>query len=77
MENINIEHLLAVAKGYEISDAFGVKPAAVSQWKKNGYIPDEQYGLYARNKIKKPGSKAKVLVLYRRALKKMRQQNAI
>jgi len=75
MDNININDLLQVAKGYEVAEAFGVTEAAVSQWKKQGDIPDFQRYRYSKGLL--PDGKKKALVLYKRALKKMREQNEI
>ncbi len=73
MDNINIEHLRAVATQQEIGEAFGVSHVAVGKWEKRGDIPDQQRYRYAAGKL--PDGKKKALALYKRALKHLREQN--
>ncbi len=74
MDKININDLRAVATLREIGEAFGCTPQNVQYWVKvRGSIPGEY--LYRYEKGLLPDGKKKALALYKRALKRLRQQN--
>ncbi len=72
MDNINISDLREVATLQEIGDAFGVTHEAVRKWELSGSIPDQWLYRYSKGLL--PGGKKKALAIYRRALKRVREQ---